>query len=446
MKLNLWHPCASPTDPWIQHNSLASAAGGYPYNASVYSELPPARSHHAEFYLPNQGHMERMGGYDSGLYAYAGGLPDTMPRNSFSHPVGFGPPPVGVPVGYTMEGNNGRYASTIYPDPPERDLSRTRFRRGSGCEHCAATRREEHERMAEDVHCDCNERRNHRIPRSHHHKHAEPERARAFSESSSGDEGGEIYRSTGSRRSRRIDDNMLHLSPPRRGRLRSSGSGQRTASRPPGLPSVKQRSVNSESAPDPSARPRHIERENGGRHIELNHPIQGDYTRVRSGQRHQSEGSESHDHVEPEDLRLDAIHIDDHWRQEASHIPARARTAIDGARRDRSTGWPEELRGEYRASHYDLPPQGVIKEDVRLVGPSNVSRDYNEVKRRRDRSQSFSTQFGSPLREEFAEVFPLPSKQNSPSRMHRQEYSGNAPAGPTTRSKLHPEFPHRSEW
>jgi hypothetical protein len=303
--------------------------------------------------------------------------------------------------------------------------------------------------MMEDLHCDCNERRNHRNHRSHHQKHAEPERARAFSESSSGDEEAEVYHATTSRRSRRIDDNMLHLSPPRRGRLKSTGSGHRAASRPPGLPSVKQRSVNSESSPDSSARPRHTARESGGgRRIESRHPMKGDHTRDRTPQQYQSDGYENRDlkHVEPEDLRLDAIHIDDHRAQGISHAPARAGIAIDGHRTDRNRARPEELRGEYRASHHDLSQEGVIEEDVRLLRPSNVSRDHNEVKRRRDRSQSFSTQFGSPLREEFAEVFPLPSKQNSPSRMHRQEYPGNAPAGPTTRSKLHPEFPHRSEW
>lgn len=388
-----------------------------------------------------------MGGYDSGMYAYAGGRPDTMPGNSFSHPVGFRPLPAGIPAGYTMGNDNGHYASTIYPDPPEREVFSTRFGRSSGCAYCAATRREESEHMGENTHCDCSERRHgrHRTP---HHKHENSERARPYSESSSGDEEEGSNYTTTHRRIRRRADDMIHSSPARRGRLNSSGSRQRrTASRPPGLPSVKQRSFDSESSPDSSASPRRIAREGDSRHIELRHPLRGYQTRNRSHQRYQSESSEIHDlNQDPEGLRMGALHIDDRCRQESSHALARAEIAIDGSRRDRNRGRPEELREQYRASHYELSPKGVLDEDVKLLQPSHVSRDNDEARRRRDRSQSFSTQFGSPLREEFAEVFPLPSKQNSPSRMHRQEYAGNAPAGPTTRSKLHPEFPHPSGW
>lgn len=436
-------PHAFLIDPWIQHNSLASAVmRGYPYNTSICSERPQYRSNYAD--VPVQGYQQRTDGYDGGLYAYAGGMPDTLPRNSLSQSVGFGVPHAGFPGAFAMEPNMGGYASTIYPDPPERDTSSHRGQGGGGCDHCcAASRREEVERMLNDTHCDCREHRHGQHHAGQHQGHAKPARARAYSESSSEDGEEQNYYATPSRRVRPIVDNVM-LSPPRRGRLRSSGSGQRTASRPPGLPSVKQQSFNSESSPDPSM-PRHVARERGGRRTGLRPSIPQehamDYSRARD--RHPDEGYREHKlaRMRPEDLRLDAIHIGSHSGGEISPAPAGLRTTMDVPQ------WhPDTVPAIHREAHFNPAPESACEDHLRHLRARNRSRNNNDVQRRRVRSPSYTPHhLGSPLREEFAEVFPLPSKQNSPSRMHRQEYSGNAPAGPTTRSKLHPGFPHRSE-
>ncbi|KAJ9110986.1 hypothetical protein QFC20_002753 [Naganishia adeliensis] len=324
-------------NPYIQHNSLASAGPVYPYNASVYSEQPYQREPGR---IPTLSHeqSQRIGGYESGIYAYAGGMPDSLPRNSPSRFAQVRMSPAGMnPDGYMGALNPSRYPSTIYPDPPEMQRSEPTWRDAYDCEGCRDERlREDSERYAKehiregaDGENTYRNKQNARPRRQAHRDHDE------FDPQSPRPE------------DLRLDALRLHVVEPRGGNTNRSG------------------------------RERHVS-------------MPRNWVHANEGSGPESPASQRlSPHVAHRDSRIRSQSRDGHGR-------------IGGT-----------------TAHHITPP------DQRNLRPP----------------QSLPHYLGSPIQEDMTEVFPLASRRNSPSRMHRHEYEGNQPAGFTTRSKLHPNFP-----
>ncbi|GHJ86931.1 hypothetical protein NliqN6_3333 [Naganishia liquefaciens] len=433
----------------MQPNSLASAYRGYPYvyNDSIYTGQPLCRTQHAQVHVPiaSQGHAQRMRMDDSGLYAYAGGMPDTLPPNSLIQSSGAGLSPAAFSYAYPLGPNVQKgYASTIYPDPPASDTSVYPTQRDYDCMSHGSTLMEGCGRVGADIQSCCRETRHLR----HTAAYLDDEKlqyARVYSESSSDDGENHAYHPT-ARRRRRTTGGKLLRSPPRRDRLKSSRSGQRTASRPPALPSVKQQSFDS-IRPDDQYKPIPAARESDGRRKAICRSTPDRYSTTRSPIRYAYPDREPRNYeedagarVRPETLRLDALHITSHAQVHTSPVAEDAHVArFDGHHRHSDSRTHEALGSTSPRAYPEDPSLGRAEMDLRSRRPR--SGDNDVLQRRLDRSESMSDyHFNNLLPEEFAEIYPLPSKRNSPSRLHRQGYGGNAPAGPMTRSKLHPDF------
>jgi hypothetical protein len=433
-------------DPYIQHNSLASAGPVYPYNTSVYSEQPDYRDQrvHINTLSHDQG---RVGGYENGIYAYAGGMPDSLPRNSLTRSAQIQMSPAGMgPGGYMVPPNlHSGYPSTIYPDPPDIRNSARHARVAHDCEECLQERhRADRDHYAEkhSCHCDHKEqpRRASRRPRKDHR----PEVAVPFSDSSSeDDQHGDAYLRVCRPRGHRIPEETQELLPQRL-RHRSGGSRRkRTASRAPGLASVTQLSISSGDYSDtgPNLALGDIrEKTDVGNMYRVERHSNGRLQRRLLGDESDQYRSR------PEDLRLDTLRLHDDVRLGNEDRAGRKRH-LSIPRNGMHTGQPRNS---------DSPVSGRLSPHVtsREARIRSQSRDGNGAihgrtshsmtppdQRNFRQPHSMPDHVGSPIQEDITEVFPLESRRHSPSRLHRFEYDGNQPAGVMTRSKLHPAFP-----
>lgn len=425
------------TDPYIQHNSLASAGPVYPYNASMYSEQP----YHQE-------QQQRLGGYESGMYAFAGGMPDSLPRNSFSQNAHLAGMPR-APSGYMVAPNPAGYPSTIYPDSPELQPSGQHLRETHGCDGCrAAKRREDSRRYEEERGCGCHHQlHSHHQSRRHTRRYRSPGAAVPFSDSSSEDDQEDDTYLRPSRRRRRAPVIETQQLLPTRSRHGSSGSRQRrTASRAPGLPSVIQRSVGNDDYSDsdlPEFVSKDVREKNDGAPAYRHERRRDDpYPQVNT---HRDDFDRYR--PRPEDLRLDALRIHENDPRRGDSIPpARERHMSI----QRSLVHPGGVMTPVSPILQRLSPRPLYRDPQVRSHSRNSSRGPGHSRgiappdqRHYHPPQSLPRHLGSPPQEDL-EVFPLVSKRYSPSRLHRHEYGGNQPAGLTTPSKLHPNFPEQS--
>ncbi|KAJ9096424.1 hypothetical protein QFC21_005246 [Naganishia friedmannii] len=237
-------------NPYMQHNSLASAGPAYPYNASIYSDLPDQREQQQTHYMRSIPRSQEFGKFDSGIYAYAGGMPDTRtagnPRPSVYQNYGY--PAVGITGGHVMAPTATGYASTIYPDSPTIDTRDSGTRRVKDCSACRAQRLQEQINLVDEIACDCHDSRNrHRRSREPRIRNTKP----SFTDSSSDADAEDMsyFSSSGEQRRRRGDSEPRQLAEseiPQRSRQQTSQSGTRNASRAPRLPSLAQLSFDNQ--------------------------------------------------------------------------------------------------------------------------------------------------------------------------------------------------------
>lgn len=379
-------------------------------------------------------------------------MPDSLPRNPPSRFAQVGIPSAGMnPDGYMEAHNPPRYPSTIYPDPPKlQDAPRT-WRDADACKGCREQRlREKAERYAEERLCDCHHRHTHaqRQPSRRHRKDHSPGIPIPFSDSSSDDQVVDTYMRP-SRRRRRTAADEKHQLLSQRSRDRSRGSGRkRTASRAPGLPSVAQLSVSSGDyyglgLPD-------LALEDIGERTDAGHIYRNKRQQNADPRR---QGHPDRDEFDPqsqrpEDLRLDTLRLHaDEPRPEEGHpnTPRRGRH-VSIPRNWVPTGQgvapesPVSQRLSPPAAYRDSSTRGQSRDtNGRMDGTASRNVAFSHHRNLRV-PQSLPHHLGSPIQESMMEAFPLASKRNSPSRLHRHEYEGNQPAGFTTRSKLHPNL------
>lgn len=430
-------------DPYIQHNSLASAGPVYPYNASVYSEQPDHRDQRVciNTLSHDQG---RVGGYESGIYAYAGGMPDSLPRNSLPRSANIRMFPAGMgPGGYLVPPTDpSGYPSTIYPDPPDIQSFRRRPRGAHHCEDCRQERhRADREHYAEEHSCHCNYHNHLGQVSRRHRKDNCPQVAVPFSDSSSEDDQHEDVYLQASRRGEAQE--LL----PQRSRHRSGGSRRkRTASRAPRLASVTQLSISSgdysDSAPN-LALGGIREKTNAENMYRVERHSNGRLQRQVPRDRDENDQYRSR----PEDLRLDTLRLRDDDVRPGHEDRAGRKRHLSIPRNWMNTVEPRVSNSPVSGHLSPQVPyhQGRIRSQSRDGNPPTYGRTLRNTtppdQRNFRQPHSMPHHVGSPIQEDITEVFPLESRRHSPSRLHRYEYDGNQPAGVMTRSKLHPAFP-----
>lgn len=319
------------------------------------------------------------------------------------------------------------------------------------CEGCRDERlREDSERYAKERMCNCHHHmHSQRRPMRRHRDDNNPGIAVLFSDSSSDDDQVELedsyLRPSRRRRHTAAEDKQQPL--PQRSRHRSGGSGRkRTASRAPGLPSVTQLSISSGDYSEKVPRDFALE--------DIREGADGENTfRNKQNARPRRQAHRDHDEFDPqsprpEDLRLDALRLhvveprggntNRSGRERHVSMPRNWVHANEGRSGPES---PASQRLSPHVAHRDSRIRSQSRDGHGRIGGTTAHHITPPDQRNLRPPQSLPHYLGSPIQEDMTEVFPLASRRNSPSRMHRHEYEGNQPAGFTTRSKLHPNFP-----